>query len=231
MNDPTTRRLELFKASLSEWLIRNELDTDSGFYSPIEWQSRGEEFLLGAEMILVTEGGLHFLLNYCDAPKLDEFFDLCESFGYWFEMGHSWSLGFYSEKDRYPESSNVTYSEKLRDTRWQLKADAVKRLAGFRCQDCGSRKLLQAHHCWYRYGLEPWQYPLDAFRCLCAACHKRRPEMEHRVRTLMARLSTEELMAVREGLDRLLRVSDRDHAIESLRAIGREHESSPNGML
>ena len=91
-----TEHLTRFRISLERWFATNKLDQDSHFNTAEEWRGRGEDLLRGAELILTTEGGLHFLLNYnFDQPKVEEFDDLCESFGYWFEVGHSWSVGFY----------------------------------------------------------------------------------------------------------------------------------------
>ena len=69
-------------------------------------------------------------------------------------------------------SKNFTYSEKLRDQRWSDKRDTVKDKANYMCQDCGSEKSLEVHHCYYKYGLEPWQYPIDSLKCFCSNCHE-----------------------------------------------------------
>ena len=92
--------LEPFRTTLREWLERNALDHDSEFYTADEWRVRGETLLLDAQLVLVTEGGLNFRLNYnFDHPKIEELDDLCGSFGYWFELGHSWSVGFYRDDE------------------------------------------------------------------------------------------------------------------------------------
>src|SRR6266581_226031 len=106
-----TQHLTRFTISLERWLATNELDQDSHFNTAEEWRGRGEDLLRGAELILTTEGGLHFLLNYnFDHPKIEEFGDLCESFGYWFELGHSWSVGFYrlDQADVTPTTGSYT---------------------------------------------------------------------------------------------------------------------------
>ena len=79
---------------------------------------------------------------------------------------------------------------------------------------------LHAHHCWYTYGLDPWQYPLDAFRCLCRTCHSARPNVEHRLRALMAGYRRTELESLRLAMERLFYWYDRDVALQFLSTIG-----------
>lgn len=221
-----------FKANLQEWLARNELDHDSRFYAPEEWRGRGEDLLLDADLVLVTEGGLHFLLNYnFGHPKVEELGDLCASFGYWFDLGHTWSVGFYREDEADITPTTGSYSEKLRDIRWKKKAALVKQRAGHECEDCGSTEgSLEAHHCWYYYGLEPWQYPLDAFRCLCATCHAGRPKEEHHLRAIMARFTQSELSSLRQAIERLFHWYDRDVAVEFLKSVGPDDSALREAM-
>ncbi len=51
------------KTAIEEWLIRNDLDVDTGFYSINEWRARNEEYLNDAELVLVFEGSLHTMLT------------------------------------------------------------------------------------------------------------------------------------------------------------------------
>jgi hypothetical protein len=150
--------IEKLRAAIEEWLIRNELDLDTHFYAIDEWKARNEQFLNDAELILVYEGGLYTLLNYgCDTSEFD---DYIESFGYYYELGHSWNLGFYPIPDYDFQVHTGSYSQKLRDTRWHRKAQLVKEKADWKCQDCGSIERLEVHHCYYTQmssGHEPWE--------------------------------------------------------------------------
>jgi len=66
----------------------------------------------------------------------------------------------------------MTYSEKLRDPRWQKKRLAVLSHAKFRCQICGAKdRTLNVHHSYYSRGKQPWQYPTGSMCCLCEECH------------------------------------------------------------
>lgn len=45
-------------------------------------------------LVLVFDSStLHTMLNY--GGDTMEFDDLVESFGFWYELGHSWNMGFY----------------------------------------------------------------------------------------------------------------------------------------
>ena len=93
-----TDRLDQLTRQLNEWLRRNDLDGDLSFWTPAEWRQRGGDYLSGARLVITTEGGLYFLLNYAlDHPKVDGLQGLLSSFGFWFEMGHAWSIGIYDE--------------------------------------------------------------------------------------------------------------------------------------
>lgn len=68
----------------------------------------------------------------------------------------------------------LTYSEKLRDPRWQKKRLEVMERDEFTCVTCGRKdKTLNVHHWYYRKGNEPWDYPTESLVCLCEDCHER----------------------------------------------------------
>lgn len=76
-----------------------------------------------------------------------------------------------------------TYSEKLRDPRWQrMRLDVMQR-DNFACQDCGDKtKTLAVHHAYYVTGRNPWMYPAWSLSTLCDDCHKsRHDEVIHQV--------------------------------------------------
>jgi len=175
---------------LKIWLKKNELDGDIQFYTIDEWKQRNEEYLNDSEFVITTEGGLNFMLNYGDS---DEFYDLVDSFGYYCELGHSWNIGFYYDNIENEKKGTLTYSQKLKDYRWQNKRKYILERANNKCEDCNSTLNLQIHHCYYMYGYEPWEYPFDSFRCLCIACHTKRGLTEQVLRGHLASLKTNEL--------------------------------------
>lgn len=81
----------------------------------------------------------------------------------------------------------MTYSEKLRDPRWQKKrAEILSRDFGccYLCwQMCGGEKELyqdnyygirelSVHHKYYEKGKQPWEYKNEALVTLCKDCHE-----------------------------------------------------------
>ena len=73
--------------------------------------------------------------------------------------------GFFTPK-------NMTYSEKLRDPRWQKKRLEIMNRDAFQCCDCRSKtETLNVHHAFYRKGADPWDYDNEWLITLCEPCH------------------------------------------------------------
>lgn len=69
-------------------------------------------------------------------------------------------------------SSSKTYSDKLKDPRWQKKRLEVLQRDNFTCQLCGdSETELHVHHHSYEQGCEPWDYELSNLTTYCKRCH------------------------------------------------------------
>ena len=76
----------------------------------------------------------------------------------------------------------TTYSEKLRDPRWQKRRLEILNRDDFMCRDCGSKtKSLQVHHCFYAKG-GPWNTSPASLITLCFDCHQRREAIELKLR-------------------------------------------------
>lgn len=68
---------------------------------------------------------------------------------------------------------NATYSDKLKNPKWQKKRLEILNLKEFKCELCQSEEQeLHVHHRFYIKGREPWQYDNDVFQVLCSNCHK-----------------------------------------------------------
>lgn len=68
----------------------------------------------------------------------------------------------------------MTYSEKLKDPRWQKKRLEILERDNFTCRECGSKTdTLHIHHCCYIKGKQPWEYS-ETLLTLCANCHQER---------------------------------------------------------
>jgi len=67
----------------------------------------------------------------------------------------------------------VTYSEKLKDPRWQKKRLKIFERDEWRCQKCfDAESMLAVHHRYYIVDREPWDYPDKLLVTLCEDCHE-----------------------------------------------------------
>lgn len=72
----------------------------------------------------------------------------------------------------------ATYSELLKDPRWQRKRLEILNRDGFRCQSCmDDENTLHIHHTKYGNGM-PWEVPNDWLVTLCECCHKREEDLK-----------------------------------------------------
>lgn len=75
----------------------------------------------------------------------------------------------------------MTYSEKLRDPRWQKKRLEIFQRDAFKCLSCGAEdKPLSVHHVVYRK-INPWEYPDYLYQTLCEDCHEERGQLTDKV--------------------------------------------------
>lgn len=83
----------------------------------------------------------------------------------------------------------MTYSEKLRDPRWQRKRLEVMQRDGWLCRNCRSaEKTLTVHH--FLYSGDPWETQDDLLITLCEDCHLERQELDSDSKLMMANLSS-----------------------------------------
>jgi hypothetical protein len=67
----------------------------------------------------------------------------------------------------------MTYSEKLRDPRWQKKRLEIFERDNFTCKLCNdTESTLNVHHHYYENNKEPWEYPNESLITLCENCHE-----------------------------------------------------------
>lgn len=70
-----------------------------------------------------------------------------------------------------------SYSDLLRNPRWQRKRLEVMQRADFKCERCGDGTVtLNVHHTYYERGRKPWEYPNESLECLCEPCHEKEHE-------------------------------------------------------
>jgi hypothetical protein len=71
------------------------------------------------------------------------------------------------------ETAMPTYSEKLRDPRWQKTRLEILTRDEWTCQICfDTQTTLNVHHRYYDAGADPWDYPPTALITLCQPCHE-----------------------------------------------------------
>jgi 5-methylcytosine-specific restriction endonuclease McrA len=67
----------------------------------------------------------------------------------------------------------MSYSEKLKDPRWQKKRLEILERDKWTCQACGDKETtLNVHHKIYYANKNPWDYEDDILITLCEDCHK-----------------------------------------------------------
>ncbi len=85
--------------------------------------------------------------------------------------------------------SRTSYSEKLRDPRWQKKRLEALDAAGWACEMCAdSTSTLHVHHKQYFKGREPWDYDAAQLTTLCDTCHEEHHAAPGRLMDVISRL-------------------------------------------
>lgn len=64
-----------------------------------------------------------------------------------------------------------TYSEKLKDPRWQRKRLEIMQRDNFKCTQCGDTSTTQNVHHW-QYSKEPWDAKNEDLTTVCRFCHE-----------------------------------------------------------
>jgi hypothetical protein len=194
-------QIDILKEVFEEWLQIHDLDYDFWIFSGDEWRARGEELLQKAELVIAFENQLVSILNYTGPWDVeDELQDLAHGFGYYFEIGHTWNIGFYPlDKVEALPPHSTPYPQLLRDSRWQAKRQRILLRSAGRCEECGTEgQSFDVHHCYYRFGRLPWQYPDGALLALCRSCHDKRGKTELRFRMFMTHLKIGSLEQIRK---------------------------------
>jgi hypothetical protein len=81
-----------------------------------------------------------------------------------------------------------TYSELLRDPRWQKKRLEVLQFKDWTCESCYAVDVtFHVHHKHYVQGRNPWEYDADQLAVLCEDCHSARHDADKKIHDLLAR--------------------------------------------
>lgn len=80
-----------------------------------------------------------------------------------------------------------SYSEKLKDPRWQKRRLQILEKARWTCVYCESEtKSLHVHHLFYEKGKDPWEYEDSMLMVLCQDCHKSVAEIQKDITLILA---------------------------------------------
>lgn len=85
--------------------------------------------------------------------------------------------------------SKLSYSDLLRDPRWQRRRLEILNRAEFKCEECeDSTSTLHVHHKKYRKGAMPWEYSDAELQALCESCHSAGHQLREALDTALAEL-------------------------------------------
>ena len=87
-----------------------------------------------------------------------------------------------------------SYSQLLKDPRWQRRRLEVLQRENFTCQGCGATdRTLHVHHGCYWSNQDPWNYPDQLLHCLCEQCHIEAQEFLSLIQTEVGQVPLSEL--------------------------------------
>lgn len=75
----------------------------------------------------------------------------------------------------------MSYSDKLKDPRWQKKRLEILDRDCHKCTVCDYTKNLHVHHGYYSGQKDPWQYEDCSLHTLCSDCHDRTHDVLDRI--------------------------------------------------
>jgi len=90
----------------------------------------------------------------------------------------------------------MSYSEQLKDPRWQRKRLEILQRDGFACRNCGNKqKELHVHHVVYVKDQALWDYD-QTLMTLCSDCHLERQDAQYEILTCTMMLSNAQLFSL-----------------------------------
>jgi hypothetical protein len=127
----------------------------------------------------------------------------------------------------------ATFKDKFRDARWISCRDQLLKTAESICEDCDEfSSESQVHICYYPKGLEPWDFPNEAFHVYCPEHRSQREQIETTIRETLARFTSTELDALGRALSHLAAIplSERGGCAERLYVAAKNEPRNSNLM-
>ena len=88
-----------------------------------------------------------------------------------------------------------SYSDKLKDPRWQKKRLKILERDDWVCKRCGEKsRTLHVHHMRYIKGKDPWDYPDWMLLVLCDECHEYEKEERPKADALLLEVVHEQFL-------------------------------------
>lgn len=101
------------------------------------------------------------------------------------------------------KENHRSYSEKLRDPRWQRRRLEIMQRDDFACCEChATHKTLNVHHRFYLRGLSPWEYKPEWLQTLCEDCHDAREASIEKLHRSLLLASTGDLIVWSKRISR-----------------------------
>ena len=90
-----------------------------------------------------------------------------------------------------------SYTDKLKDSRWQRKRLETLQDAGWKCESCGKREEveLHVHHKRYLHNRQPWEYERKDLAVLCDCCHEMAHGLDKKRKAMLAKIEPLRLRA------------------------------------
>lgn len=190
-------QIDVLREVFEEWLMINKFDYDYWVYSKEEWKRKEDDRIWGEpELVFIFESFYDYINGYCQIEGLQKELDaLFEGFGFYMSWEDYQVCGFYPlENYEEPLYINPSYQTLLSDKRWQKKRERILERCFGICENCGAiNEFIEVHHCYYRYGRYPWQYPDQSLLGLCQQCHKERHKIELKWRIFQPQLKNKEI--------------------------------------
>lgn len=132
-------------------------------------------------------------------------------------------------------NKKTTYSEKLRDPRWQRVRLEVMQRDQFMCTHCGDdTATLNVHH--LEYNGDPWETPLKNLVTLCETCHEaettERPGNEKLLLAAIkkARIPYHALLFIADGFENMAKPPYPEEVIASIIMFGLKDKNIMHNM-
>ena len=117
----------------------------------------------------------------------------------------------------------MSYSEKLKDPKWQQMRLKIMERDGFACRKCAAKdKTLHVHHFYYTKGAEPWEYDPSALITLCEGCHEDVEKTVNDIKAIIGIVLTSESTTIRAAQNAF---STMAYFVSHCEAAGHYHET------